>query len=190
MHTLRTRLLLYCYFHCISPQTFKQEFTTAICIYLISVCSAQQHAPAHNDTTAVRNQPISSPLNMPIDVVCCISAYIVSPAIALQPGAIEVFFFHHGFCLRMLGIAVSNSSTHWKPTSFSLCFWFPVKVNYTLFDARFVPSSARLVTLGNHARGTGALDICAIEDGCVCVCDRVCFAGVACVVVCLGQCCM
>ena len=38
-------------------------------------------------------------------------------------------------------------------------------MNYTLFDARFVPSSARLVTLGTHARGTGALDVCAIEDG-------------------------
>eukprot|EP00035_Acanthoeca_spectabilis_P024396 m.453616 g.453616 ORF g.453616 m.453616 type:complete len:359 (+) comp20528_c0_seq1:213-1289(+) len=38
-------------------------------------------------------------------------------------------------------------------------------VNYTLFDAQFVPSSARLVALGNYARGTGAIEICAIEDG-------------------------
>jgi hypothetical protein len=38
-------------------------------------------------------------------------------------------------------------------------------VNYTLFDAQFVPTSARLVALGNYAKGTGAIDICAIEDG-------------------------
>lgn len=40
-----------------------------------------------------------------------------------------------------------------------------LQVNYTLFDAQFVPSSARLVALGNYARGTGAIEICAIEDG-------------------------
>mmetsp|Transcript_23191 Transcript_23191/g.60657 ORF Transcript_23191/g.60657 Transcript_23191/m.60657 type:complete len:359 (-) Transcript_23191:246-1322(-) len=38
-------------------------------------------------------------------------------------------------------------------------------VAYTLFDAKFVPSSARLVALGNHARNTGAIELCAIEDG-------------------------
>eukprot|EP00055_Hartaetosiga_balthica_P005719 m.17213 g.17213 ORF g.17213 m.17213 type:complete len:353 (-) comp4743_c0_seq1:244-1302(-) len=32
-------------------------------------------------------------------------------------------------------------------------------VNYTLFDSLWVPSSARCVILGQHARGTGALEI-------------------------------
>lgn len=38
-------------------------------------------------------------------------------------------------------------------------------VNYTLFDARWVPSAARFVALGNHARGTGAIEVCALQDG-------------------------
>ncbi len=35
--------------------------------------------------------------------------------------------------------------------------------NYTVFDVRWVPTSARFVVLGNHARGTGALDICELD---------------------------
>eukprot|EP00039_Didymoeca_costata_P033508 m.42700 g.42700 ORF g.42700 m.42700 type:complete len:358 (+) comp9903_c0_seq1:163-1236(+) len=38
-------------------------------------------------------------------------------------------------------------------------------VNYTLFDAQWVPASARFVALGNYARGTGALEVCAVENG-------------------------
>lgn len=38
-------------------------------------------------------------------------------------------------------------------------------VNYTLFDAVWVPSSARFVALGNHARGTGAIEICGLDGG-------------------------
>lgn len=38
-------------------------------------------------------------------------------------------------------------------------------VNYTLFDARWVPSSARFVALGNYARGTGAIEVCGLDDG-------------------------
>ena len=32
-------------------------------------------------------------------------------------------------------------------------------LNYTLFDCKWIPSSAKFVVLGNHARGTGALQI-------------------------------
>eukprot|EP00041_Stephanoeca_diplocostata_P008006 m.114948 g.114948 ORF g.114948 m.114948 type:complete len:359 (-) comp17130_c0_seq2:395-1471(-) len=38
-------------------------------------------------------------------------------------------------------------------------------VSYTLFDARWVPSSARFVALGNYARGTGAIEVCGLDDG-------------------------
>ena len=38
-------------------------------------------------------------------------------------------------------------------------------VAYTLFDAQWVPSAARFVTLGNHARGTGAIEVCRLEGG-------------------------
>ncbi len=37
--------------------------------------------------------------------------------------------------------------------------------NYTLFDTKWVPSSARFVALGSNARGTGALEICELENG-------------------------
>jgi hypothetical protein len=60
-------------------------------------------------------------------------------------------------CIRLC-LTHTNTPTHPRHHIAS-------QVNYTLFDARFVPSSARLVALGNHARGTGALDVCAIEDG-------------------------
>ena len=32
-------------------------------------------------------------------------------------------------------------------------------LNYTLFDAKWIPCSARFVVLGNYAKGTGALQI-------------------------------
>jgi len=38
-------------------------------------------------------------------------------------------------------------------------------VNYTLFDARWVPSSARFVALGNYARGTGCIHVHSLEGG-------------------------
>lgn len=38
-------------------------------------------------------------------------------------------------------------------------------VNYTLFDAVWVPSAARFIALGNYARGTGAMEVCALEGG-------------------------
>ena len=36
-------------------------------------------------------------------------------------------------------------------------------VNYTIFAAHWVPSSARIVALGSHARGTGAFQIYNLE---------------------------
>ena len=38
-------------------------------------------------------------------------------------------------------------------------------LNYTLFDCKWVPASPRLVLLGNHARGTGALQIFNMTKG-------------------------
>ena len=38
-------------------------------------------------------------------------------------------------------------------------------VNYTLFDSRWVPSSAKFVVLGNFARGTGAMQIYEVSHG-------------------------
>ena len=36
---------------------------------------------------------------------------------------------------------------------------------YTLFSAKWIPSSSRFVVLGSHARGTGALEICELDKG-------------------------
>lgn len=38
-------------------------------------------------------------------------------------------------------------------------------VNYTVFDVKWIPTSAKFLSLGNHARGTGALDIFEITHG-------------------------
>jgi hypothetical protein len=38
-------------------------------------------------------------------------------------------------------------------------------VNYTVFDVKWIPTSAKFVSLGNYARGTGALDIFEITHG-------------------------
>ncbi len=38
-------------------------------------------------------------------------------------------------------------------------------LNYTLFDTKWIPRSAKFVVLGNHARGTGALQIYEVSHG-------------------------
>ena len=38
-------------------------------------------------------------------------------------------------------------------------------VNYTVFDSKWIPFSAKFVTLGNHARGTGAIQIYELASG-------------------------
>lgn len=38
-------------------------------------------------------------------------------------------------------------------------------LNYTLFDTKWIPSSAKFVVLGNHARGTGAMQIYEVSHG-------------------------
>ncbi|RNA40957.1 WD repeat-containing 92 [Brachionus plicatilis] len=38
-------------------------------------------------------------------------------------------------------------------------------VNFTLFDCKWIPYSAKFVLLGNHARGTGAIQIYELESG-------------------------
>ena len=38
-------------------------------------------------------------------------------------------------------------------------------LNYTLFDSRWIPCSAKFVVLGNYARGTGAMQIYECSKG-------------------------
>ena len=38
-------------------------------------------------------------------------------------------------------------------------------VNYTLFDTKWIPCSAKFVVLGNHARGTGAFQVYEVSHG-------------------------
>lgn len=38
-------------------------------------------------------------------------------------------------------------------------------LNYTIYDTRWVPNSAKFVVLGNYARGTGALQVYEINKG-------------------------
>ena len=38
-------------------------------------------------------------------------------------------------------------------------------VNFTVFDAKWIPCSAKFVALGNYARGTGALQIYEVSQG-------------------------
>lgn len=38
-------------------------------------------------------------------------------------------------------------------------------VNYTVFGARWIPSSARIVAFGSHARGTAALQVYQLSHG-------------------------
>ncbi|KXS19719.1 WD40 repeat-like protein [Gonapodya prolifera JEL478] len=40
-------------------------------------------------------------------------------------------------------------------------------LNYTPYDVRWVPSSAKFVVLGQHPRGTGALQVCELEAGAI-----------------------
>jgi WD repeat-containing protein 92 len=38
-------------------------------------------------------------------------------------------------------------------------------LNYTLFDSKWIPYSAKFIVTGSHARGTGALQIYELESG-------------------------
>lgn len=38
-------------------------------------------------------------------------------------------------------------------------------LNYTLFDCKWIPSSAKFVVLGSNPRGTGALQIYEVSHG-------------------------
>jgi hypothetical protein len=47
-------------------------------------------------------------------------------------------------------------------------------LNYTLFDSKWIPYSAKFVVLGNHARGTGAIQIYELASGDVKLVKEVC----------------
>ena len=38
-------------------------------------------------------------------------------------------------------------------------------VNYTLYDAKWIPCSAKFVAMGSHPRGTGALQVYEVSSG-------------------------
>lgn len=38
-------------------------------------------------------------------------------------------------------------------------------LNYTVFDSKWIPCSAKFVCLGNYARGTGVMQIYEVEHG-------------------------
>ena len=38
-------------------------------------------------------------------------------------------------------------------------------VNFTLYDSKWIPRSAKFISLGNHPKGTGALNIYEIDHG-------------------------
>jgi hypothetical protein len=48
-------------------------------------------------------------------------------------------------------------------------------LNYTLFDSKWIPYSAKFVVLGNHARGTGAIQIYELASGDVKLVKEVCY---------------
>ncbi len=52
-------------------------------------------------------------------------------------------------------------------------------MNFTLFDSKWIPCSAKFVVLGNHARGTGALQVYEISHGDVKLVQEVCVLYVA-----------
>jgi len=56
-------------------------------------------------------------------------------------------------------------------------------LNYTLFDCRWVPCSAKFVVLGSHARGTGALQIYELAHGDVCLVHEVNTGFIGCLLV-------
>ena len=47
-------------------------------------------------------------------------------------------------------------------------------MNYTLFDCKWIPCSAKFVVLGNYARGTGAMQVYEISHGDIKLVHEVC----------------
>ena len=85
---------------------------------------------------------------------------------------------YSGHCAKACAISYPGKNA-WK-ISYSCCEvvrvcpgsqpWWIIEhvtksLDYTLFDARWIPCSARFVVLGNFARGTGALQIYEVSKG-------------------------
>ncbi len=76
-----------------------------------------------------------------------------------------------------------DNNKHISIKSISCFFWIMDKpqiilhsqksVNYTVFDVKWIPTSAKFISLGSHARGTGALDIFEITHGDISVISQV-----------------
>ena len=58
--------------------------------------------------------------------------------------------------------STSSSSALEKPQIITLV---SKSLSYTPYDVRWIPCSARFVVLGQHARGTGALQVFELEQG-------------------------
>ncbi|ELW64093.1 WD repeat-containing protein 92 [Tupaia chinensis] len=69
-----------------------------------------------------------------------------------------------GFC-RGLGVAVAIG---WTMSAFEkpqIIAHIQKGLNYTVFDCKWVPCSAKFVTMGNFARGTGVIQLYEIQHG-------------------------
>lgn len=69
----------------------------------------------------------------------------------------------------MLTLATQRSKTQLRAQNMAdkpqLIEFAARSCNYTIFDTKWIPSSARFVSLGAHARNTGALEICELDNG-------------------------
>ena len=72
-----------------------------------------------------------------------------------------------GFCPGW-EVPVSGAETGWTMSAFEkpqIIAHIQKGLNYTVFDCKWVPCSAKFVTMGNFARGTGVIQLYEIQHG-------------------------
>ena len=78
-------------------------------------------------------------------------------------------YFFYSFILNLLFYFADFSVQFHMAASFlekpQIIVHVQKSLNYTIYDTRWVPNSAKFVVLGNYARGTGALQIYEINKG-------------------------
>lgn len=63
---------------------------------------------------------------------------------------------------------VAGGDTGWTMSAFEkpqIIAHIQKSLNYTVFDCKWVPCSAKFVTMGNFARGTGVIQLYEIQHG-------------------------
>lgn len=71
------------------------------------------------------------------------------------------------FC-QYLGVPVAGGEIRWTMSAFEkpqIIAHIQKGLNYTVFDCKWVPCSAKFVTMGNFARGTGVIQLYEIQHG-------------------------